>query len=336
MRRPLLWLLILLTTGLLSGKKRTVKDSSKIDGINLVAPRNPIKKDAFLSLEETNAKWVSVIPYGFVRPDQGVVVYSFDRQWWGEGVVGAVKTIKMAQELGYKVMLKPHVWVTGQGWAGDFDLETEATWKKWEDSYQKYIEQFARIADSLNVELFCVGTEFRNPAVKRPEYWRQLIYQVRKTYKGAITYAANWDNYEKISFWDDLDFIGIDAYFPVCSQKTPSKESVSDGWKQITNSIEKVSDEFNKSVIFTEYGYRSVDFAADGHWKYNRDTLNVNNEAQTNAYRGMYQAVWEQPWFEGGFLWKWHLESPRRPDRLLKEFTPQNKPAIEVIKERYK
>lgn len=336
MRRFLLLLLLAIPTVLISwiGFRRTTVP--KIAGINLVAPPDPIGKAALQPLVSTNASWLSVIPYGFLRPGESIVTYNYQRQWWGESVIGASKTIQMAHELGYKVMLKPHIWVINQGWAGDFEPQSKEQWQKWEASYEDYILTFANVADSLNVELYCIGTEFRKTAVKRPEYWRGLIKKVRASYEGEITYAANWDNYENIMFWNDLDFIGIDAYFPICQDKTPSLSAIKHGWDSVSQSIKKISVQYDKPILFTEYGYKSVDYAADGHWQYDQDTLQTNYVAQANAYQGLYESVWDKTWFRGGFLWKWHLQSPRRKKYLSKEFTPQDKPALEIIKKYYK
>jgi hypothetical protein len=45
-----------------------------------------------------------------------------------------------------------------------------------------------------------------------------------------LTYAANWDKYDQVSFWDELDFIGIQAYFPLTDQTNPSAEEIKKGW----------------------------------------------------------------------------------------------------------
>ncbi|MEM6723389.1 MAG: hypothetical protein AAF598_05080, partial [Bacteroidota bacterium] len=45
--------------------------------------------------------------------------------------------------------------------------------------------------------------------------WRTIIRSARQHYTGELTLAANFDNYREISFWDELDFIGINAYFPL-------------------------------------------------------------------------------------------------------------------------
>jgi hypothetical protein len=66
------------------------------------------------------------------------------------------------------------------------------------------------ISTIRKMELFCFGTELGNAIAKRPQYWSQLIVKIRK-YTGKLTYAANWDDFDKVPFWKELDYIGIDA-----------------------------------------------------------------------------------------------------------------------------
>jgi hypothetical protein len=202
------------------------KINQKIKGACLEMPKDPINDNDFVGIEKMNIGWIAVIPYGFTRNGKSKVEYNYNFQWWGESKEGVIETIKMAHKKDIKVMLKPHVWVSGQGWAGEFSCETEQEWKIWENSYRDYILKFAHIADSMNVDLFCIGTEYRIAATQRPKFWKALIDTVKTVYGNALTYAANWDNYKKISFWDQLDYIGIDAYFPVTSSRKPTKEKI--------------------------------------------------------------------------------------------------------------
>ena len=307
------------------------RDGLFIKGINLEAPPRPFGTNALKGVKEANANWVSVIPYAFTSPENARVYFDGERQWWGEKSEGVIACIEMAQQLGLKVMIKPHLWVKGQGWAGDFMPGDEAKWLIWEESYEKYILNYAKIAAKYDVPLLCIGTECRKAAVIRPLFWENLIARVRDIYKGQLTYAANWDNYENITFWDKLDFIGIDAYFPLCDQKTPSVSQLNSFWKQPHRDISSFSQKFNKPVIFTEYGYKSIDYATIGHWKVSPDTLSANKTGQANAYESIYQTFWHEPWFKGGFLWKWHLFDARVNKNDKPGFTPQGKPAMAVI-----
>ena len=216
-----------------------------------------------------------------------------------------------------------------------FELAKEEDWKKWENQFDKYILTYAELADSLNVDLFCMATEFRMVVRKRPEYWVSLISKIRKVYKGKLTYAANWDNYTNVTFWDKQDYIGIDAYYPLIHEQTPSVESLVASWKPLKDSLRKLSNQYNKPILFTEYGYQSVDYGAGKHWEIDHQTYPFNQVTQKNAYEAIYKVFWNEDWFKGGFLWKWFPNHDRAGGSDNKRFTPQNKSAEQVIKYYY-
>lgn len=94
--------------------------------------------------------------------------------------------------------------------------------------------------------------------------WRNLIGEVRKIYKGKVTYAANFDNYHEVAFWDDLDFIGINAYFALrdanknIQKPQAMKRALEKGWMDVFAQIDafrKKEQLENKPMIFTELGY---------------------------------------------------------------------------------
>lgn len=92
--------------------------------------------------------------------------------------------------------------------------------------------------------------------------WYKLIATTRKSYSGQMTYAANFDNYDNIAFWDKLDFIGINAYFKLREERVAQTDDqkykeIKDSWNQIFNDIMvfQTENEIKKPVIFTELGY---------------------------------------------------------------------------------
>ncbi len=280
-------------------------------------------------MKEINASWITTMPFGFIRSDSDSVEYNHTWQWYGEKREGVMEIINLCHENDLKVMLKPHIWSMGQ-WIGDVEYDTEAEWKNFEDSYLTYALDFAEIAESLNVEAFCIGVEMKKIVQQRPDFWPVLIEGVRAVYSGPITYAANWDNYQNVTFWDQLDFIGIDAYFPVSDSQTPTVEECYTGWKDNFEAIRLLSESLDKKVIFTEYGFRNVDFTGKEPWDQN-DNGSYNNEAQENAYKATFARFWKEPWFEGGFFWKWHPKDNEVDGSSNNRFTPQNKPVETLI-----
>ena len=62
----------------------------------------------------------------------------------------------------------------------------------------------------------------------------------------------------------------------------------------------------------------------------------MQTRAARNATQALFETFWKEPWFAGGFVWKWfhnHAESGGKKDN---QFTPQNKPVEAVIRDYYK
>ncbi|MGY5355367.1 glycoside hydrolase family 113 [Wenyingzhuangia sp. IMCC45467] len=306
---------------------------SKINGVSLVSPPKRVENISLSSVTQINANWVAIIPFAFCNDNSPNVHFNEHRQWWGEKPEGVLELIKLAKEKQLKVFIKPHVWYR-KSWIGDFTLNNQKDWQVWEQDYTAYILSYAKIAAEQNVDLFCVGTELKQVTVKRPLFFKELISKVKQVYKGKITYAANWDNVQTVNFWQDLDFIGVDAYYPLSNKKEPTVVELVKAWKPIKQSLYELSGKTNKPILFTEYGFESTDFNTKETWGSN-GKYSVNEQAQANAYKAFYKSFYDENWFAGGFLWKWHV-TERTIRNKHKTFTPQDKKVIEVIKNQFK
>lgn len=137
-------------------------------------------------------------------------------------------------------------------------------------------------------------------------------------------------------FWDEVDYIGIDAYFPISEARTPKLEEINFAWKPINVKLKAISELFQTPILFTEYGYRSVDFAGKEPWDSTRNQQKPNELAQLNLLKGLHQNLWEEPWFAGGFLWKWFpFYNPESQKRHKNRFTVQGKSSEKYLKSFY-
>ncbi len=313
--------------------QHTQGQSTKINGVSLVNPSDSTSLAQLKTVSEIHATWVAIIPYAFSKQSEPQVHFNSPRQWWGERPKGTVKMINHAHQLNLKVMLKPHVWMSG-GWIGEYTLTNEAHWLIWETEYEKYILTFAQIAQENEVALFCIGTEMRIVVQQRPQYWIALIRKIRNIYAGKITYAANWDDYHEVTFWDKLDYIGVNGYFPLTQSSSPSLSELNSAWKQPKQALIQLNEQYQCPILFTEYGYQSANAGAGAHWLVHTSESNVNLPLQSSAYQAFYETFWKESWVAGGFLWKWHLEGTHGGSKDP-HFTPQNKPSSEVIKSWY-
>ena len=317
------------------GDKEVFFDHKRLNGVNLVSTNDALTQEDLKALSKINANWISIVPYAFSRKDEPFVRFDYERQWYGEKTEGVKKAIQIAKNIGYRVMLKPHVWVRGDGWPGDYTLAEEEDWLKWEEDYSNYIMTYAEIASSSDVDLLCIGTEFRKVVVERPDFWKFLIKKIKTVYKGQLTYAANWDNYQNVTFWEDLDYIGIDAYFPLSVEKQPSIETLQKAWVPRKETLNDFSQSLNKPMLFTEYGYRSVEFCSKAPWE-TADDKQFDMVAQKNALEALYRTFWNEPWFAGGFLWKWFPDHSNAGGINDRRFTPQNKHGQQVVAKWYR
>ena len=276
--------------------EKVIPNASKIAGFSLEMPSDSIPLRSMEPVVKNGANWVALIPYSIIREGKAKVEYYDKGMWWGESLSGTAEMFRMARRSGLKIMLKPHVWVIGQGWPGKFDLKTEGDWLIWESSYRDYILTFAKVAAKEKADIYCIGTEFRIAVVKRPEFWKQLIKEVREIYPGKITYASNWDNYQNVTFWDQLDYIGTDAYFPHSKKKEPELAELMESWEKEGAMLKAFSEKWNRTVLFTEYGFRSIDYA-DALPGKNEAKLKPNMKNQKTAYRAFFQTIWKEDWF---------------------------------------
>ncbi|MBD99229.1 MAG: glycoside hydrolase [Verrucomicrobia bacterium] len=303
----------------------------KINGVSFVAsPQEFSPEQLQKPQQKVAANAVSIMPYGYVSDQSKVVQFNSKWQWWGERIAGSKHSIQMAKDAGYQVMVKPQIWIRHGAFTGHHAYDNDADWQKFETSYRDFILTFAAIADSMQADLFCIGTEWEYFVEARPAFWTSLIKAVKEIYKGPLTYAANWDEYQKTPFWNELDYIGVDAYFPLIEDKTPSSAAVSTALLPYKTHLKELTERFQKKILFTEYGYRSRDKTAYEPWDADRSG-EVNIKAQVNSYKGFYQTFWQEEFIAGGFIWKWFHNYKAAGGTEHNGFTPQNKAVESVI-----
>jgi hypothetical protein len=312
--------------------------SNKHCGVCWVGGREVVTDKEITGLVNNHINWISQTPFGWMQ-DAGSSSIIFHTQsnriWWGESDEGIATTTRLARQQGVKTLLKPHLWIR-QGWPGDVQMKSDTAWQKWFSNYEKFILHYAALAEKSHIEILCIGTELQQTTPRERE-WRMLIAKIRKVYKGRLIYAANFhEEFERIRFWDALDYIGIQAYFPLAKNPHAPVSELVKNWEGPVAAIEKIHAKFNKPVIFTEIGYRSDADAAVEPWRWPQHTegVTVSNQAQSNCYEAFFRAVWNKPWLAGAYFWKWYPHGPHRQPEI--DFTPQGKPAEKIMAENFK
>ncbi len=315
---------------------RETEKPIKINGISFVASSKPYDKTELDILKRTHANHLAVMPFGFMPTLKSTEVkYDHPRQWWGERTEGCCETIKQCKSEGFEIMLKPQIWIGGGEFTGFIEMNSEVEWKIFEDNYALFILHFAKIAQENKVEIFCIGTELGKFVENRPAFWSDLIVKIRQVYTGKLTYAENWDCFDKPKFLKDLDYVGVDAYFPLSEKKVPSEEEIRQGWKQHISDMDACFKSVGKPILFTECGYRSIDYAAHKPWDYDKKNAQVNEELQERLLKVMFE-LWDKEWMAGGYIWKWFPYHDKAGGPNDDQFSPQNKLAEKTIIEFFK
>lgn len=310
--------------------------AQKVNGVSFVSSKDSITHAHTKPVANINANYAALMPFGFIRElSSPEISFNTKGQWYGEREKGIRQYALELQKKKIKIMIKPQIWVWRGEYTGFINMDTEEKWKILENSYEKFILMYAKTAQDVKADIFCIGTELEKFVANRPNYWKLLIQKIRKVYKGKLTYAANWDEFKRVTFWNQLDYIGVDAYFPLTDRKTPSVQEFEEGWKRHKAEIQKIQVTFKKPILFTEYGYRSVDYAGKEPWDSKRVSGGINLEAQTNGLQAIYNQFWNEDWFAGGFVWKWFHRHDRAGGKSNNRFTPQNKPAESLLKKLY-
>lgn len=310
--------------------------NQKINGLSFVASRDQIDSTHINPVLKVHANFVSLMPFGSIKDVASPEIkFNTGREWFGETKNGLLQYAKEFQKKEVKIMVKPQIWVWRGEFTGLIEMQTEVQWQILEESYSAFILTYAKAAQEINAEIFCIGTELEKFVLNRPSYWQKLILEIRKVYHGKLTYAANWDEYKRVPFLADLDYIGIDAYFPLSDQKTPTVKELEIGWKPHKEEMMSIQKQYNKPILFTEFGYRSVDYNAKQPWFVDRFEGNINLQAQVNGLQVLHNQFWNEEWFAGGFIWKWFHKHEEVGGIENNRFTPQNKPAEELLRKLY-
>lgn len=270
------------------------------------------------------ANWVAIVPTGY---QAGVRALQIGPDPAGRSATEAAvrHAIAAAHAAGLRVLLKPHVDSTDDAWRGTFRPADPLVWFV---GYRSFITGWARVAEESGADLFAVGTEL--VTLSGPAYtgdWLTIIAGVRAVYHGPLTYAANWGKrpadaeYQQIAWWDQLDYIGIDAYFPLSGQPDPTAADLQAGWVQYTDpwgdtyhwkdAIAAVQARWGRPVLFTEVGYLATPRGA-ASWDAptprpgRTPTPPPDPATQAAAYTALLATWGAVPWFAGFYAWEWN------------------------------
>ncbi len=284
---------------------------------------------AIQQMADDSVKWVALCDFWFQDGANAVTIYS-DSTRHSTSTPSLKYAIRQLHAHGLKVMLKPMVDLTTGWWRASIQPSNE-----WFSSYSSYIQFWSEFSKENNVDMLCLGCEYKRTQ-SWDSSWRMIAATARSHFKGPLTYAANWDDYTTVTWWDTVDYIGIDAYFPLSTTENLTLSDLSASWSAKADTIESwlYSYYSTKPVIFTEIGYQNRKNSYIRPASYRSRNAVVDNTIQQNCYQASFDVLTKRPWFSGFYWWQWDTSSTSGgPDTV--SFTPQNKPAETTLRAWY-
>ncbi len=276
-------------------------------------------------IRSSGANAVALVPYAFTRaPEEPSIRFRTL-----ETDARLARSIRQSRELGLHVMLKPHLWA-GPRFHGSISFTNQDRFDTWFDDYRRWILHYARLAEMHRIDILSIGNELAG-LTARADSWRSLVRDVRRVFRGPVTYAAHWESeIEELGFWSDLDYIGVNFYFPIAA---PGSRPASDS-PQMTEASERIARvraRTGKPVLFTEVGFPALATAASRPWEENLSALDA--DLQARCYAAWLERFGNQPGVAGMFWWKWPSDGRGSP--LDTSHRPLGKPAMDVLTDWY-
>lgn len=278
---------------------------------------------------------VAIVPYAFVSEPSRIGSLSVPARPGSETDEAVIHAVEAAKTMGLRVLLKPQIWLR-RSWPGEIEAREPEEEERFFREYGRWIRHYALLAERSGVDLLSIGTELskmtRRPRTAR---WETLIGDVRALYRGPLVYAANWgEEVEQVEFWPLLDFIGVDFYYPLSAEDSPSDEALRDGFERSLEPLRALSARLGKPVLLTDIGYGST----RSPWKSphaSDHSRELSPDNQARAYEAAFKALADETsWIRGIYWWKWptdlSLGGAGDPG-----FTPNGKPAEDVVRRWY-
>ena len=234
------------------------------------------------------------------------------------------QAVARAQSQGLAVIIKPHVDLDDGSWRGRIDPASPAAWF---DSYRAFLLAWASFAAAQGAERFVVGVELAGTLEHTGE-WSETIRGVRDVFPGELVYAASWDEAGRVPFWRDVDYVGIDAYYPVASRAHAGRLEMLAGWQPWIERLHLLHQQTGRPILLTEIGYRSVDGACMHPQEFSGGGA-IDTGEQADLYWAALEAVASESWIAGLCWWNWPADGSGGPGDA--GYTPHGKPAETVL-----
>jgi hypothetical protein len=293
---------------------------------------------ALVEAHRLGATWVALTPFGRVADLGGTGIDPTFEAPFDRNRRDVARAIAMAHAHGMRVMMVPHLWVESGDWRALIDPKTDDGWRRWSDSYRRFVRAWAVVAEEAGADMFSAGAELRSwVTTARAPSFAGVIDDVRRVYHGLVTYSANWDDVDQTVIVGKLDVIGINAFYPLADQPGATPDTLREGAERVRARVHALAEKWQKPVLFTEAGYTTRPDPAVRPWEWPdaMTHVKVDEAAQAAAYGALLEPLLGEPDFVGFFVWRVYADPDDTSQEAPWGFSPRGKLAEDVVRDAF-
>lgn len=284
-------------------------------------------------LGRRGVNWISITPFGRIWSLTSTEIRMDFEAPYGDNRAAVAEMVRQAHARGIRVLVIPHLWVETEGWRGEIDPGSPAGWAAYHESYRRFVTAWARDAAEAGADAFSIGVECKSWSGRFGGVWRALIDEVRAVFPGLLTYSANWDEADDVLFWDQLDLVGVNAFYPLAAEDGASFEQYVEGALRARDSVATLAGILEMPVWFVEVGYTTRSNAAVRPWLWPDDMTEVvvDEREQARALLASFRGFLPDPWFAGFFVWRYYADLDDVSQEAIWGFSPHGKRAEPLL-----
>lgn len=218
------------------------------------------------------------------------------------------RMITDAKARGFSVVVVPHLLLDDDSWRGEIQHRGDAR-RAFFQQYTQAILPIAQVAERSCADAFSIAIELRALTADKTStpFFSSLIRDVRGAFTGGLTYSANWDEAETVRFWDQLDGIGVNAFFPLAPNAAAPQTTLETHATEAQAKLLALRQRLGKPLWMLEVGFKAVHGSFVEPWLWPAEVAGkhptLDEESQRRGYAAVATAVRRVPAASGMFFW---------------------------------
>ncbi len=268
------------------------------------------------SAKDVGANTIAITSTSYLANTKASTIYSTQQT---ESLANVAKAVLDAKANGLTAILKPHIDLADHNWRGRLDPADPAAFFK---NYKDWIVDYAKVAEANGADMLVIGVELDQLASSKYHgQWADIVASIRSVYKGDLTYAANCD--ANTGIWDLVDYIGVNPYVPLSTNSAATKADFVKAWNSVPSDpfyaklfgnmsplehYKKMSETYDKPMLMTELGYRSMNGTAAKPMDFSTGGT-VDQKEQAALFDALFEVFAPQAsWMKGTLIWGWSTD----------------------------